>query len=170
MALACVAHVADHMANDPRECMNDLHCKTKGVYQFPISVTIFLEGLCSILEELEDRAGRIRLFESGSKGSFREVYPSEFCVVGQGGIDYRLDVKSGRCRWGFLCSRRHEDNGGVDNLAFRVESSRREWKGGREKRGLGYEVMGGLQDAAAQAQDCEDLQSHTRQDSAYSCR
>ena len=92
---ACVAHVADHMANDPRECMNDLHCKTKGVYQFPISVTIFLEGLCS---------------------------------------------------------------------------SRREWKGGREKRGLGYEVMGGLQDAAAQAQDCEDLQSHTRQDSAYSCR
>ena len=53
---------------------------------------------------------------------------------------------------------------------LRSESSRGEWKGGREKRGLGYEVMGGLQDAAAQAQDCEDLQSHTRQDSAYSCR
>ena len=142
MALACVAHMADHMANDPREGINDLHCKAKGVNQFPISVTIFLEGLCSILEELEDRAGRIRLFESGSKGSLREVYPSEFCVVGQGGVDYRLDVKSGRCRWGFLCSRRHEDNGGVDNLAFGVES-----KSSLEKRGLGYEVMGGLQDA-----------------------
>ena len=96
MALACVAHMADRIANDPRECMNDLHCNAKGVYQFPISLTIFLEGLCSILEELEDRTGRIRLFESGSKRSFREVCPSEFCIVGQGGIDYRLDVRSGR--------------------------------------------------------------------------
>jgi hypothetical protein len=36
-----------------------------------------------------------------------------------------------------------------DDLAFRVESGRREWtsmEGGREKRGLGYKVMGGLQD------------------------
>jgi len=170
MALAHVAHMADRMVNDPRECMNDLHCKAKGVHQFPISFTIFLEGLCSILEELEDLARRIRLFESGSKRSLREVCPSEFCIVGQGGIDYRLDVRSGRCRWCSLCSRRHEENGGVNNLAFGVESSRREGRGGREKRGLGYEVMGGLQDAAAQAQDCEDLQSHTRQDSAYLCR
>ena len=42
-------------------------------YQFPISLMIFLEGLCSILEELEDRAGRSRLFESSDKWSFREV-------------------------------------------------------------------------------------------------
>src|SRR5229473_3662094 len=143
MALACVAHVVDHMANDPRECLNDLHCKAKGVNQFPISLTIFLEGLCSILEELEDRTGRIRLFESGSKRSLREVCPSEFCIVGQGGIDYRLDVsvRSGRCGWRFLCGRRHEESGGVDDLAFGVESSRREWRGGKEMRGLGYEVM-----------------------------
>ncbi len=148
MALIRVAHMADRIANDPRECMNDPHCKAKGVYQFPISLTIFLDGLCSILEELEDRAGRIRLFESGSKRSFREVCPSEFCIVSQGGIDYRLDVRSGRCGWRFLCSRRHEESGGVDNLAFGVESSQREWRGGREMMGLGYEVMGGLQDWA----------------------
>src|SRR5713226_5435370 len=117
--------MADHMANDPRECMNDLHCKAKAVYQFPIPLTIFLEGLCSILEELEDRAGRIRLFKSGSNWCFREVCPSELCIVGQGGIDYRLDVRSGRCRWCSLCSRRHEENGGVNNLAFGVESSGR---------------------------------------------
>src|SRR5258708_7949851 len=154
MALACVAHMAGRIDNGPRECMNDLHCKAKGVYQFPISFTIFLEGLCSILEELEDRIGRIRLFESGSKRSLREVSPSEICIVGQGGIDYRLDVsvRSGRCGWRFLCGRRHEESGGVDYLAFGVESSRiggngLQWRGGREKRGLGYEVMGGLQDA-----------------------
>ena len=73
MALARMAHMADRIANDPRECMNDLHCKAKGVYQFPISLTIFLEGLCSILEELEDRAGRSQLFESSNKWGFREV-------------------------------------------------------------------------------------------------
>src|SRR5258708_22224105 len=98
--------MVDCIANDPRECMNDLHCKAKGVYQFPISLTILLEGLCSILEELEARAWRIRLFESGSKWSFREVCPSEFCIVDQGSIDYRLDVQSGRC-WRRLWSRRH---------------------------------------------------------------
>jgi hypothetical protein len=42
-------------------------------YQFLISLTIFLEGLCSILEELEERNGRSRLFESGGKWRFREV-------------------------------------------------------------------------------------------------
>ena len=118
--------MADRIANDPRECMNDLHCTAKGVYQFPISVTIFLEGLCSILEELEDLAGRIRLFESGSKWSLREVCPSEICIVGQGGIDYRLDVsvRCGRCGWRFLCSRRHEECGGVGQSCVR---SRKEW-------------------------------------------
>jgi hypothetical protein len=59
MALTRVAHMADRMANDPRECMNDLHCTAKAVYQFPISLTVFLEGLRSILEEFEDRAWRI---------------------------------------------------------------------------------------------------------------
>jgi hypothetical protein len=139
MALACVAHIADRITNDPREFINDLHCKAKGVYQFPISVTIFLEGLCSILEEFEDRTGRIRLFESDSKRSLREVCPSEICIVGQGGIDYRLDVRSGRCGWRFLCGRRHEESGGVDDLAFGVESSRREWtsmEGGEGRRGI----------------------------------
>ncbi len=31
MELGRVAHMADHMANDPRESMNDLHCKAKAV-------------------------------------------------------------------------------------------------------------------------------------------
>jgi hypothetical protein len=127
--------------------MNDLHCNTKGVYQFPISVTIFLEGLCSILEELEDLVRRIRLFESGSKWCLREVCPSEFCIVGQGGIDYRLDVsvRCGRCGWRFLCSRRHEGSGGVDDLAFGVESGRREWtsmEGGKGEEGFGVRSNG----------------------------
>jgi hypothetical protein len=92
------------------------------------------------------------LFESNSKRSFREVCPSEICIVGQGGIDYRSDVsvRCGRCGWRFLCGRRHEESGGVDDLAFVVESGWREWtsmEGGRKKRGLGYEVMGGLQNA-----------------------
>src|SRR5258708_9869238 len=135
MALTRVAHMADRIANDPRECMNDLHCTAKGVYQFPISVTIFLEGLCSILQELEDLAERIRLFESNSKQSLREVGPSEICIVGQGSIDYRLDVsvRCGRCGWCFLCSQRHEESGGVDDLAFGVELEGMDFNGGGER-------------------------------------
>jgi hypothetical protein len=138
MALACVAHMADRMANDARECVNDVHCTAKGVYQFPISFTIFLEGLCSILEEVEDLAGRIRLFESDSKRSLREVCSSEFCIVGQGGIDYRLDVsvRCGRCGRRFLCGRRHEESGGVGQSCVR---SRMEWtsmEGGKGEGGL----------------------------------
>ena len=35
----------------------------------------------------------------------------------------------------------------LDNLAFGVGRNGLQWRGGREKRGLGNEVMGGLQDA-----------------------
>ncbi len=101
-------------------------------FRFPSRYSF--KGLCSILEELEDLAGRIRLFESGSKRSLREVCPSEICIVGQGGIDYRLDVsvRCGRCGWRFLCSRRHEESGGVDDLAFGVESEGMDFNGGGE--------------------------------------
>jgi hypothetical protein len=35
----------------------------------------------------------------------------------------------------------------MDNLAFGIGGNGLQWRGGREKRGLGYEVMGGRQDA-----------------------
>jgi hypothetical protein len=35
----------------------------------------------------------------------------------------------------------------LDNLGIGVGGNGLQWRGGREKRGLGYEVMGGRQDA-----------------------
>ena len=92
-----MAHLANGLANDVRECLKDLDYGAEAVYQFPIVVTVFLEGLFSFMEELEDRLERIRLFESGSKGGFREVCRSKLGVVGQGGIDDRMDGISGGC-------------------------------------------------------------------------
>ena len=57
--MACAAHLADGLANDVRECMKDLDCGAEAVYQFPIILAIFLEGLFSFMEELEDRLWRI---------------------------------------------------------------------------------------------------------------
>jgi hypothetical protein len=57
--MACVAHLADGLTNDVRECLKDLDCGAEAVYQFPIVVAIFLEGLFSFVEELEDGLGRI---------------------------------------------------------------------------------------------------------------
>ncbi len=59
----------------------------------------------------------LRVVANGLSG---EVCPSEFCIVSQGGIDYQLDIKSRRCGWCFMCGQRHEESGGVDDLAFRV--------------------------------------------------
>ena len=53
--MVCVAHSTDGLANDIRECVKDLDCGVKAVYQFPIVISIFLEGLFSIMEELDDR-------------------------------------------------------------------------------------------------------------------
>jgi hypothetical protein len=57
--MAYMAHQAERLADDPRECLKDLDCGTEAVCQLPISLTIFLERFCSILEELEDHAGRV---------------------------------------------------------------------------------------------------------------
>ena len=57
--MACVAYLADGLANDVRECLKDLDSRAKALNQFPIIITIFLEGLFSFMEELEDRLGRI---------------------------------------------------------------------------------------------------------------
>ena len=54
-----VAHVADGLANDVRECLNDLDSGAEAIYQFPIVIAIFLEGLFSFMEESENRLGRI---------------------------------------------------------------------------------------------------------------
>ena len=52
-------HLADGLANDVRECLNDLDSGAEAVDQFPIVIAIFLEGLFSIMEELEDHLERI---------------------------------------------------------------------------------------------------------------
>ena len=50
-------HLADSLANDGRECLKDLDCGAEAIYQLPIVVAIFLEGLFSLMEELEYRFG-----------------------------------------------------------------------------------------------------------------
>jgi hypothetical protein len=52
-------HLADSPANDVRECLKDLDCGPEAIYQLPIVIAIFLEGLFSFMEELEDRIGRL---------------------------------------------------------------------------------------------------------------
>ena len=52
-------HLTDGLANDVRECIEDLNCRVEAVYQFPIVIAIFLEGLFPFKKELEDRLGRI---------------------------------------------------------------------------------------------------------------
>ena len=52
-------HLADGLADDARECLKDLDCGAEAVYQFPIVIAIFLEGLFSFMEELEDGLGSI---------------------------------------------------------------------------------------------------------------
>jgi hypothetical protein len=106
--MAHVAHQADRLAQDPRECLDDLYRRAEAVYQSAIAIAIFVEGLLPSLEQFKNGLGRIRLFERGSKGILREVYSGYFGVVHQGGIDDQLEVRSGGC---FLSSRRHEDNG-----------------------------------------------------------
>ena len=53
--MACVAHLADHLGNDLREHMDDLHCRAEAVYQIPIAITIFLEGFFLGHGVVEDR-------------------------------------------------------------------------------------------------------------------
>jgi hypothetical protein len=50
-----VAHLADGLANDVRECLKYLDRGAEALYQFPIVIAIFLESLFSFMEELEDR-------------------------------------------------------------------------------------------------------------------
>ena len=53
------AHLADGPANDVRECLKDLDCGAEAIHQFPVVIAIFLEGLFSFMEELEDCLWRI---------------------------------------------------------------------------------------------------------------
>ncbi len=57
--MAYVAHLADGIADDVRECLKDVDSGAEAIDQFPIIFAIFLEGLFSFMEELEDRLGRI---------------------------------------------------------------------------------------------------------------
>ena len=57
--MACLTHMTDGLANDVRECVKDLDCGAEALYQFPIVLAIFFEGLFSFMEKLEDRLWRI---------------------------------------------------------------------------------------------------------------
>jgi len=57
--MAYVAHLADGIADDVRECLKDVDSGAEAIDQFPIIFAIFLEGLFSFMEELEDRFWRI---------------------------------------------------------------------------------------------------------------
>jgi hypothetical protein len=52
-------HLTDGLAYDVRESIEDLDCRGETVHQLPIVIAIFLEGLFSFMEELEDRLERI---------------------------------------------------------------------------------------------------------------
>jgi hypothetical protein len=52
-------HLADSLPDDVRECLKDLDYRAEAIHQLPIVIAIFLEGLFSFMEELEDRLGRI---------------------------------------------------------------------------------------------------------------
>jgi hypothetical protein len=52
-------HLADGLANDVRERLKDLDGGAEAIYQFPIVIAIFLEGLFSFMEESENRIERI---------------------------------------------------------------------------------------------------------------
>src|SRR5713226_1521068 len=79
--------------------MYDIHCRAEGVNQSVISIAILFECLLSFLEQLEDRLGRIRLLECGSKRILGEVYASYLGVIGRS-VGDQLDVGSG----GYCCS------------------------------------------------------------------
>ena len=49
------------------------------------------------MEELEDCLERIGLFQSDSKGGLKEVRPSNFGIIGQGGIDDGIYTRGGGC-------------------------------------------------------------------------
>jgi hypothetical protein len=42
--MACVAHLANHLAYDLKEHLDGLHCRAEAVYKFPIAITILLGG------------------------------------------------------------------------------------------------------------------------------
>ena len=110
--MACVAHLANHLAYDLREYLDGLHCRAEAVYQFPIAITIFLGGFF---------LGRGVVERSPQGKSFREVRSNNFDVVGPGSLDDQLDARGGRC---CLSRRRYEENKCVRVLVFRVGRDR----------------------------------------------
>jgi hypothetical protein len=99
--MACVTH----LAQDSRECLEDIHRRAKAAFQSPIAIAIFFESLFSVLEQSKDGLRRICLFQHGSKGFLREVFSSYFGVFIQG-LDDQLGVRSRGC---CLSSRCHEE-------------------------------------------------------------
>lgn len=74
--------------------MENFHHWAEAVDQCMISVSIVLEGLRSVLKQLEDRIRRIAVPEGFNEGIFCEIYPGLLGVVVQC-IKDQLKVRSG---------------------------------------------------------------------------
>ncbi len=48
--MVCVAHLAGRRDYNPRERLYDPHCRDEAIYQFPITIAIFLEDFLSLVE------------------------------------------------------------------------------------------------------------------------
>ena len=79
--------------------MKDLYYRFKTVDQVAIPITIRLELLCFVFEEIKYRTGGVAILEDLRRGMCSKVYAYLFGIVGQRSIENGLKVRRGvRCR------------------------------------------------------------------------
>ena len=67
--------------------MKDLYCGFKTVDQLAIPISICLELLCFVSEEIEDRIGGVAILKDLGRGMCSEVDARLFGIVGQCSIE-----------------------------------------------------------------------------------
>ena len=72
--------------------MKNSYDRFKAVDQFAIAVTICLELVCFVLEEVDNRVGRVAVLKYLGRGMSGEVYSCLFKIIGQSGIENGLEV------------------------------------------------------------------------------
>ena len=81
--------------------MKNLYYWFKTVDQVAIPITIRLELLCFVFEEIKDRTGGVAILEDLRRGMCSKVYAYLFGIVGQRSIENGLKVRRvrGRRHW-----------------------------------------------------------------------
>ena len=82
--------------------MKDLYYRFKTVDQVAIPITIRLELLCFVFEEIKDRTGGVAILEDLRRGMCSKVYAYLFGIVRQRSIENGLKVRRrvrGRRHW-----------------------------------------------------------------------